>query len=245
MPVQLGGSVFLKRKRGTSSSQRSVSDDWIAWLPRDKVHVFDTVVHRWETFYAMMSVSLDDAFSLRARGELVRARQQVSVSGELIARLASSLIGACGILSDRGRHISNLPNVEPLNAEFFRGETAQTAASWNEFLHRVLFASRSRYFQKLRILSETLQKLAGEYNGAAEDVAAGISVKPGDSWEALECLQYDFTTCLRETEVLLKSFLRSLPGEQLTAFAAELDAIPAPARKAPVGSRARISRASA
>ena len=111
-----------------------------------------------------------------------------------------------------GREVGNVPAVEPLNAEFFRGETAQTAASWNEFLHRVLFASRSRFFHKLRILSETLQSLAREYNDAAADVAAGASVQPGDSWDALECLHYDFTTCLREMEVVLKSFLRVLAG---------------------------------
>ena len=167
--------MFLKRKPGTSSSRRSVSDDWIAWLPRDKVLLFDAVVRRWETYYAMMSVSLDDALSLRARGELVRARQQVSVSADLLARPAASLVGACGVLSARGRHISNVPNAAPLNTDNFRGETAQTAASWNEFLHRILFASRSRYFQKLRILSETLQNLTREYNDACEDVAAGIS----------------------------------------------------------------------
>jgi len=193
----------------------------------------------------MTSVSLDDALSLRARGELVRARQQVSISADLLSRLAASLVGACGVLSDRGRHISNVPSVEPLNSEFFRGETAQTAASWNEFLHRVLFASRSRYFQKLRILSETLQNLAREYTEAAEDVAAGISVQPGDCWDKLECIHYDFTTCLREAEVLVKSFLRALPGEQLNAFASELNALPAPERRTSAPTRGRVSRASA
>jgi hypothetical protein len=193
----------------------------------------------------MTSVSLDDAFSLRARGELVRARQQVSMSAELLARLAAALTLACGVLSDRGRHISNVPNVAPLNTENFRGETAQTAASWNEFLHRVLFASRSRYFQKLRILSETLQNLTREYTEAADDIAAGISIQPGDSWDKLECLHYDFTTCLREAEILVKSFLRALPGEQVTAFASELDALPVPERRPTIAARTRISRASA
>jgi hypothetical protein len=193
----------------------------------------------------MTSVSLDDAFSLRARGELVRARQQVSMSAELLSRLAAALLLACGVLSDRGRHISNVPNVAPLNAENFRGETAQTAASWNEFLHRVLFASRSRYFQKLRILSETVQNLTREYAEAADDIAAGISIQPGDSWDKLECLHYDFTTCLREAEILVKSFLRALPGEQVTAFASELDAVPVPERRPTIAARTRISRASA
>ena len=113
---------------------------------------------------------------------------------------------------------------------------------WNEFLHRILFASRSRYFQKLRILSETLQNLTREYNDACEDVAAGISVQPGDSWDKLECPHYDFTTCLREAEVLVKSFLRSLPGEQLQAFAAELDAVPVPEKHAISAPRTGISR---
>ena len=31
------------------------------------------------------------------------------------------------------------PAVEPLNAEFFRGNTAQTAADWNALLHHVVF----------------------------------------------------------------------------------------------------------
>jgi hypothetical protein len=193
----------------------------------------------------MMSVSLDDALSLRARGELVRARQQVSISADLLSRLAASLSGACGVLTSCGRHISNVPNVEPLNTENFRGETAQTAASWNEFLHRVLFASRSRYFQKLRILSETVQKLAAEYNDAAGDVAAGVSVQPADSWDKLECLHYDFTTCLREAEVLVKSFVRVLPGEQVSAFASELDALPVSEKRTRVAPRTRVSRASA
>jgi hypothetical protein len=167
------------------------------------------------------------------------------MSADLLARLAASLTGACGVLTDRGHHISNVPNVEPLNTQNFRGETAQTAASWNEFLYRVLFASRSRYFQKLRILSETVQKLAGEYNDAAEDVAAGISVQPCDSWDKLECLHYDFTTCLREAEVLVKSFVRALPSEQLSAFASELDSAPVPRRRTTAAPRTRISRASA
>jgi hypothetical protein len=110
----------------------------------------------------------------------------------------------------------------------------------------VLFADRSRFLQKLRILSETLESVIQEYDAAAEEVSAGVSVRPGTSWEALECLHYDFTTCLREAEVLLKSFLRALPAEQLTAFAAELSAPPSAMRlRAKRATRSRAFRASA
>jgi hypothetical protein len=237
---------LFKRKPGTSSFRRSVSDDWIAALPREKAHLFDSVAERWESFYAMMSVSLDDAISMRGRGELVCARQYVSVSADLLAQLAAELLGACRSLSERGRHLGNVPRVHALKAEFFRGETARAAASWNDFLHHVLFAERSRFLQKLRILSETLQSLIHEYDAAAEEVFAGLSVRPGTSWDALECLHYDFTTCLRESEVLLKSFLRALPAEQVTSFAAELSAPPSVAGlRAKPSTRTRAFRASA
>jgi len=220
--------VFSRRKPKTQTARRSVCDDWIAALPWEKGQLFEAVVRRWESSYAMASISLNEAFSLRARGELVGARQQVAVSAELLARVAVVLVEACQAISNRGRHIGNVPQVSPLNTEFFRGQTAQKAASWNEFLHQVLFADRSRFFQKLRILSETLENVVIEFHAQAEELAGAQSIRPNESWKALESHHYDFNTCLREAEILLKSFLRALPIEQIPAFATELDVAASP-----------------
>ncbi len=220
--------MFSKRNNPSRSTKRSVSDDWIAALPRDKAHLFDVVVRGWESSYAMASVSLNEAFSLRLRGELVGARGQVAISADLLARAAVVLVEACQSISNRGRHISNVPQVLPLNTEFFKGQTAQSAASWNEFLHRVLFADRSRFFQKVRILCETLESLVGEFYVEADDLSGAQSVHPDASWKALEGHHYDFNTCLREAEVLLKCFLRALPAEQVESFGAELNVAPSP-----------------
>ncbi|HUA00631.1 MAG TPA: hypothetical protein VMB02_09890 [Candidatus Aquilonibacter sp.] len=211
-------------------------------MPREKGQVFDTVVRRWECAYAMMSVALDDALTLRARGELVCARQQVSVAADLLGRLSSTLVGLCDTISSRARHISRIPAVEPLNTEFFRGDTGQSAASWNGILHHLLFADRSRFFHKVRILSDTLEQLEREFHDAAGDISKGLSVEPADCWTKLDYLHYDFSTCLRETEIVLKSFLRSLPSDLLPAIATELDA-PPPAKR--LRAKPRLSRATA
>jgi hypothetical protein len=211
-------------------------------LPREKNLVFQTVVQRWECTYAMMSVALDDALSLRARAELVCARQQVSVAAYLLDRLAHSLISFCETLSTRGRGARRLPTVAPLNGKFFRGNTGQSAASWNGILHHVLFGSRPRFFHKLRILSETIQHLEREFRDAAGDISAGLCVQPGDCWKTLDGLHYDFSTCLRETEVLLKSFLKTVPLDQLPGISADLDV---PAELQPFGMKPRLSSASA
>jgi hypothetical protein len=211
-------------------------------LPREKNLVFQTVVHRWECTYAMMSVALDDALSLRSRGELVCARQQLSIAADLLDRLAHSLISFCETLSARGRAARWLPAVAPLNAKFFRGNTGQSAASWNGILHHVLFLSRYRFFHKLRILSETIERLEYEFQDAAGDISAGLCVQPGDGWGTLDALHYDFSTCLRETEVLLKSFLKTMPVDQLPGISADLDA---PSELQSFGLKPRLSGASA
>jgi hypothetical protein len=219
-----------------------VSEDWLAALPRDKCQIFDGVVRQWECSYAMMSVALDDALTLRLRGELVCARQQVRITANLVARFAGALIAACTSMAEAGRHVTDLPAVEPLKTQFFRGDTAQSAASWNGLLHRVLFGERSRFFHKLRILSSTVEQLNAEFDRAAADLADGVSEQPGMCWAALDSVHYDLNTCLREAEVVLKAFLRALPTEQSAAFSAMM-ITPPPAKQAP--GRQRLTRVSA
>jgi hypothetical protein len=56
----------------------------------------------------------------------------------------------------------------------------------------------------------------------------------------MERLHYDVNTCLRETQVMLKSFLRALPSQQLDSFEERLRA-PRPA--SPSRLQLRFSRA--
>ena len=234
--------MLFRRKRKPASVRRFVSDDWIAALPREKAQLFETVVRTWESTYAMMSVSLDEALSLRARGELVCARQQISMTGELHDRLAAALIHASNAMADSGRHISDVPTVEPLKPDFFRGDTAQSAASWNGILHHVLFGDRSRFFHKLRILSDTVERLNREFADATADISVGSCVQPGACWQSLDSLHYDISTCLRELEVVMKCFLRALPADQVSLFSCRLETPIAP-RKA--RSRPGLTRVSA
>ena len=214
---------MFPRRTPTESVHRRVCEDWITILPREKAKAFDTLVRHWECTHAMMSIALDDALTLRSRGELVCARQQVSVAAELLERLSEDLTSTCDTLSMQGRRLRSLPIVEPLNSGFFRGNTGQSAASWNGILHHVMFGHRSRFFHKLRILASTVEQIAREFRDAAGDISKGLSTQPNDCWTRLDCLHYDFSTCLREAEVVVKSFFRILPAERLPALVSLLD----------------------
>ena len=219
----------MGQKQRNLPARLGVCDDWIRALPRDKSRIFDAVVRRWECSYAMLSVALDDALSLRARGELVCAHQQVRVAVDLLRELSRAVEDCCETLVRRGRHLHNLPVVEPLRSEFFRGDAAKSAASWNSILHHVLFGDRARFIHKLRILSETIAGIEAQFAAGADELSRGVSIR-GDSWAILDCLHYDFKTCLSESEVVLKSFLRVLPSDQIEFFAGEMEAPFSPKR---------------
>jgi hypothetical protein len=96
---------------------RRVSQDWFASLPREKSQLFDSVVQQWECSHAMMSVALSDALTLRSRGEIVCAREQVVMVSDLLARLADILVSACRTIANY-RQNTSVPPVEPLKTSY-------------------------------------------------------------------------------------------------------------------------------
>lgn len=203
---------------------RSVRKDWQAWLPAEKDRLFYATLVELETSYTMLSIALDEAFSLRDQGTLIHARDQVGVSADLFHRLAMSLLTALRALEEHGRHFGTLPSVGSLNPDFFRGDTAQRIARKNSLMSKVLFPIRAKFFHKLRDLGEAIEELDGEFRSASDEIATGASVYPAAHWQALEILHYDLNTCLRETTVLLKSFLCALPNEEVQPFRQKLQA---------------------
>jgi len=202
-----------------------VREDWFAWLPAEKDGVFDSAKAELEPFYSMLSVTLDEAFSLRDQGVLTHARDHAGVSAELCDRFAARLLAALRTIEEHARHYGTLPNVVPLNPEFFRGETAQRIALKNGLLSKVLFSSRSRVFHKLHALGETIEEARAQFREAAEELLDGAAVHPGHRWDALEVLHYDLNTCLREIMVMLRSLVRALPDEEVQPLRKKLRAL--------------------
>lgn len=197
---------------------------WGVCLPQEKKRLFDSVVESLEVSYTMGSVALEQALALRGQGALIHARGAAAVAADLLERLAEELLAALGALAQHGRHLGHLPGVLPLNADFFRGELARRIAGWDSLMHHVLLSTRSRFFHKVRALDDAVESLAREFRWTADEIAEGTSVRPESHWASLDALHYDLNTCLRETIVVLKSFLCDLPAEQVERFDRQLAA---------------------
>lgn len=208
--------------RRASQRSRTVREDWSAWIPAEMDELFGATRTELENSNVILSVALDEALALSEQEQFVLARERALVFTELFDRLANRLRLVLRTIEDHGSHFGTLPNVTALVAENFRGTTAQKISSKDNFLAKVLFGGRSRFFHKLRALGEIIEELQEETHAIVRNVSEGVSVFPDRVWRELEVLGYDLNTCMGETTVVLKSFFCALPVEELEAFRLKL-----------------------
>jgi len=85
-------------------------------------------------------------------------------------------------------------------------------------LSRVLLSQRTQFLYKLGNLQEMVEDLGKDFCASAQELGEGLSTDPAISWKIVDAAHYDLNTCLRETIILLKSFLRALPEDQVAGF---------------------------
>jgi hypothetical protein len=197
---------------------RTVRQDWRTELSADKLKVFEYALGEVNPAHVIYSIALDEAIAMRKSGRIELAREQASVSADLCDRFAGSLEGVLEALSRHAQYLSTLPIVNSLDPGFFAGKTARKAASMNSLLSHVLFKQNNRFLHKLWTLAEMASDMGIEYRMVVTHVAEGPGGSIQKDWEQLSDLQFDLTTSLRETTVVLKSFLICLPVAEVRAF---------------------------
>jgi len=206
----------------TASRTGSVSQDWRAPLSSEKSVTYLHTLRLFETSYAMFSINLDEALGLRRTGRLERAHMVLSVTPALCKRLACNVEVLLRALLAHAKHFRITPNVSPLNPDNFQQTSSRRAAHFNRLCSHILLSQRSQFVHKISTLLELMEDLNTGFSSAASDLNEFSSLQPDRAWELLDAAHYDINTCLRETIVLLKSFLHALPEEQLLEFNATL-----------------------
>ena len=197
-------------------------EDWSAWLPAEMDQLFGATRTELENSNVILSVALDEAIARNEQEQFALAKERAVAFTELFDRLAMRLRLVIRTIEQHGSHFGTLPNVTALTAANFRGATAQRISLKDNFLARILFGGRSRFFHKLQALGEIIEELQDEARSVVQDVSDGAPVFPERVWRELEVLGYDLNTCMGETTVVLKSFFCALPVEELEAFRLKL-----------------------
>jgi hypothetical protein len=204
----------LDRKR----SLPSVQDDWCAWLPQQKAQAFAIYVQELETIYLMFSVALNEALELRRAQLLTKSYRAATMTPTLCGRLADNLSAILRALGEHAKHYGTIPNTAPLDPSNYHGSKEQRTARMSDLLSRVLLTQRSQFLHKIHTLGEMAGDIGKDFQLAVDNLASGASVDTAADWQVMDNAHYDINTCLRETTVLLKSFLLVLPDDQLGAL---------------------------
>ena len=204
--------------RFSSTRGKSVKDDWRAWLPEEKDQIFHKYVRELESRYFMLSVSLDEAIELRQLGHPGKSLQAVGITSGLCKLLTQTLAGLLHALSEHAKHYGTIPNAAALDPANFQGQKGQRSARMSSLLNLVLLSHRLQFLHKVSTLEEMVEDLGQDFRHAANDLARGNYLNSKKMWAELDADHYDLNTCLRETIVVLKSFLVALPESQLGVF---------------------------
>jgi hypothetical protein len=182
------------------------------------MQAFKVYSGEFETCYIMLSVSLNEAITLSHVRELRKSFQILEVVPALCSRLTERLQGLLCSLDEHAKHYGVVPSVEPLDAANFRGSQGQRAAHCSSLLSAVLLTQRAQFLTKITALKHMVGDVGVDLREAAQDISAAPENARDRLWTALDDDHFDLNTCLRESMVLLKCFLRVLPDDQLTLF---------------------------
>ena len=196
----------------------SVQQDWRGILPLDKGLSFSKHVEELESAFMMFSVALDESIALNRGGNGEGAHQVFSVVGDLCATLALRITAVLHAMRQFSRHFGIVPNLSLLESSNFKSELAQRAARHSNLVGHILLSQRSQFLNKVTTLEEIVDVLSDEVIKVSGQLSAVRSLHVPQLWSFLDCGYFDLNTCLRETDVLLKSFLFVLPDEQLAMF---------------------------
>jgi hypothetical protein len=206
------------RTRAPSRRYESVQHDWRALLPQTKACLFFHHTEALENDYLMLSVSLNEVLNYQRAGKPLRNCREIEMLGALCARLAIRINAVLHGMWQHARHFGIVPNLAPLEAANFKSERGHRGARYNQILSRVLLSERSQFLNKLNTLEEMVDAIGDEFIIAVRKLEECTTSEAPELLQALDFAHFDLNTCLRETDVLLKSFLLVLPEDQLGNF---------------------------
>jgi hypothetical protein len=193
--------------------------DWVGWLPETKRQAFNVYAEECEVNFMMLSISLDEAIGLRDSGDVTRSCLAVSVIPAFCVRLTDLLQGMLHSLEEHTKRFGVRPSVTPLNPDYFQGKRERRCALKSCLVNGPISSQRAQFSTKISTLCKMVANLALDLSNAAGELTSySAAAHPAPLWATLDTGHFDLNTCLRESMVLLKCFLRALPDDQLQQF---------------------------
>jgi hypothetical protein len=201
----------------------SVQVDWLGALTEPQLNIFRSFEKEAESLYSMFSISLDEAISERNKGCKKQYIRLVELSSALCGPFAECLDSLLCCMAAQSKACGATPSFAPLCTEYFCGTPAKRAALRCRLLYRLPGLRQRKFLRKIDVLREIAASSNVEFHRAAFSLVLGsVTLTPACSWSKVIACHYDLNTCLSESLVMLKCFLRILSADQVGFFRVRL-----------------------
>jgi hypothetical protein len=197
----------------------SVELDWMGALPESHLAVFKVNCKELESSCGMFAVSLNEAMTLYRGGSLALSFEQATLTSGLCSRLNRNLENVLRSLSQHSHLHRTTPSVESLKPADYHSQHGVRAALASSVWSFAAISQHKRFVNKVEALRAMVKHIGNDVCTSADLLgSSGSTTVPEHQWLTMTEGYWDLNTCLRETLVSLKCFLRVLPEGQLSAF---------------------------
>jgi hypothetical protein len=209
----------LRRPKPDIGPGVSVEIDWMGALPESHLTVFKMNCKELDSSFAMFAVSLNEAVTLYRDGSLALSFEQAALSSGLCLRLYGNLDNVLRSLSKHSYAHGTNPSVASLNPADYRSHHGSRAALASSLWSVAVFSQHKKFVNKAETLRAMVKHIGNDVCTSADLLGSrGATIVQGPQWLTMTEGYWDLNTCLQETLVLLKCFLRVLPDDQVSAF---------------------------
>ena len=121
--------------------------------------------------------------------------------------------------AEHSRENGTSPIVAPLHLSDFSSVWSKLMASRSLIWHHALPTQKAQFQNTIHSLRSIIRHARLDFCAVAEVLAIeDIVFDNPDSWVVMDRAHFDLNTCLRESFILLKCFLRVLPDNELRGF---------------------------
>jgi hypothetical protein len=212
----------LRRPKPRLGPGSSVEVDWAGCLPAAQSNLFQSHSNELEVSFGMFSVSLDEAVGLHKSGYVAKSFEVLPLVSSLCERLTRHLQDMLGAVEAHVKKYGTTPSVAGLRPADYRSRRGLRGAL-ADMLSNGTRSQKARFIGKVHEVSLMVGDIGWSVCAIAQDLAVDGMILPSEAqWLEMSNGYFDLNTCLRESLVMLKCFLRVLPDDEVIRFAASV-----------------------
>jgi hypothetical protein len=211
--------LFLFGRR----NERAVKRDWELLLTPKGEKVYRTIEGRVQNELALVGMTYEEAFSVRALGSTEEAKQLLDVGYKVIEKFSPNMMKLLAAMANFSRMVSAMAPVAPLRPADFKLSQIVSLAYLNGVLHQFLVSTAERYRLKLYILGRSFA-LGSKFLLESTQRIVKNEPEAEREWDQIQAIRDDFQTLTDQSLESLRVLLTSLAAERKEEVLGQIDA---------------------